>query len=256
MPEQLKELEGKSRDWSVWIDTIETSAASNLELHVSSMSGLICLDWYDWNGSAHLNPTTTLPQVGIDLFGLIRLKHRKPRLGFHDFAGRDWSVWIDTIETKHSRFPVRWWFHVGVDLFGLIRLKHITDSTKITGDNGSGLICLDWYDWNSILGSSIVFCNRCRDCSVWIDTIETSPVGLPRSRNRVVGIALFGLIRLKPSCGVKLTKEETVVGIDLSGLIRLKLDISCLAPSGWAVSGLICLDWYDWNRFIVAPMTP
>ena len=43
-----------------------------------------------------------LPPVGIDLPELIRLKRipswRTPKI---DSVGRDWSAWIDTIETSH-----------------------------------------------------------------------------------------------------------------------------------------------------------
>ena len=93
-----KNLSTKSRDWSAWIDTIETIYA-------------ICL-------------MIILP------------------------LGRDWSAWIDTIETQET-------------------LNWQIEKSK------SGLICLNWYDWNmdSPLAKEISALSR--DWSAWIDTIET-----------------------------------------------------------------------------------
>ena len=113
-------------------------------------SGLICLNWYDWNMLFH-SPIFIPPLlVGIDLPELIRLKLVPIRLTSPWLCpGRDWSAWIDTIETS-------WWFlhwpsenEVGIDLPELIRLKHA---------------CFNY--WTIRL-------NRCRDWSAWIDTIET-----------------------------------------------------------------------------------
>ncbi len=136
-------------------------------------SGLICLNWYDWNPAPFvLAVTTTL--VGIDLFGLIRLKlcHRNFQL-LRYIPGRDWSVWIDTIETSIPWMSKPNINAVGIDLSGLIRLKRVrvedvysrhrrdwsvlidTIETKLFKSLSlsriwpSGLICLDWYDWNN-----------------------------------------------------------------------------------------------------------
>ena len=63
------------RDWSAWIDTIETmSFKVNLFIHILP-SGLICLNWYDWNFDE------------MRVTELLVLQRR------------DWSAWIDTIET-------------------------------------------------------------------------------------------------------------------------------------------------------------
>ena len=139
------------------------------------MSGLICLDWYDWNQYGFPLLDLTQVHVGIDLFGLIRLKRGFDRemrqkvltqsglicLDWYDwntgksvvkwnsFPCRDWSVWIDTIETiTPSSMVMLDLAQVGIDLFGLIRLK-LSSLTSYSGRTiTSGLICLDWYDWN------------------------------------------------------------------------------------------------------------
>ena len=112
------------RDWSAWIDTIETLRCGEKLQKPLSRSGLICLNWYDWNlrkasvcvlyagvgidlpELIRLKPDFSVPRissrynVGIDLPELIRLKlmvHHIIR--FQLKLGRDWSAWIDTIET-------------------------------------------------------------------------------------------------------------------------------------------------------------
>ena len=64
--------------------------------------------------------------VGIDLPELIRLKRKCRNYFFVLIYCRDWSAWIDTIETS-------------------ILLPFCNESKSI----GSGLICLNWYDWNN-----------------------------------------------------------------------------------------------------------
>ena len=167
------------RDWSVWIDTIETTAGISDKSSACLMSGLICLDWYDWNVWLFLYTLVAPSIVGIDLFGLIRLKLFQGTnefnfnismsglicLDWYDWnhiiccyyiwlhLGRDWSVWIDTIETSFKEILVLYFLEM------------------------SGLICLDWYDWNQF-------------------------IIVPLNILIIVGIDLFGLIRLKPlKCG-------------------------------------------------------
>ena len=187
------------RDWSVWIDTIETLRFSFWEpftYHMSGLicldwydwnflackpaftgvvvSGLICLDWYDWNADTELYPYSSLYKSGLicldwyDWNGSIE-KHNHVIV-----SGRDWSVWIDTIETL-MYLQMSFVDHfVGIDLFGLIRLKltsmviHHFNLT-IVGIDLFGLIRLKptlykYREWGK----------KSRDWSVWIDTIETS----------------------------------------------------------------------------------
>ena len=123
-------------------------------------SGLICLNWYDWNS--------------VNVFSCI----------FNDFHSRDWSAWIDTIETWLLRVLPRF-FRSGRDwsawIAGLICLNwydwNLTEflSLKSIEVHKSGLICLNWYDWNSIRFPSL------------------------KARRSLVGIDLPELIRLKPS---------------------------------------------------------
>ena len=113
----------------------------------------------------------------------------------------------------------------------------------------SGLICLDWYDWNILdLPQSFIILPS-RDWSVWIDTIETQVLLWEQSSiHSHVGIDLFGLIRLKPwTSPSTLYAFAILVRIDLFGLIRLKHKCSLIGPHCFDRSGLICLDWYDWN---------
>ena len=42
------------RDWSAWIDTIETSKIKMKNISTTILSGLICLNWYDWNPHYYL----------------------------------------------------------------------------------------------------------------------------------------------------------------------------------------------------------
>ena len=163
------------RDWSVWIDTIETQVLKQLifpPVNVGiDLSELIRLKLRNY-----FLPNNHLMLVGIVLSELIRLKQVKVFCCYfwYLFKGRDWSVWIDTIETFPDLCLNMLWCIVGIDLFGLIRLKlrhtHDKDSAFLTE---SGLICLDWYDWNqNFWPKSGKFLSR-RDWSVWIDTIET-----------------------------------------------------------------------------------
>ena len=135
------------RDWSAWIDTIETPSIFDF-FSVFKSSGLICLNWYDWNYSAvqalHLpylvgidlpelirlkhtsfySLNSYLYPVGIDLPELIRLKQYNYFSSFLVSLCRDWSAWIDTIETLQQmlHYP-RMLSPVGIDLPELIRLK-------------------------------------------------------------------------------------------------------------------------------------
>ena len=136
-------------------------------------SGLFCLDWYDWNWDSTqtdncLHKTCRDCSVWIDTIEtyFLEIFHRWLK------SRRDWSVWIDTIETYSP--------------------LHFKGSAY-----SSGLICLDWYDWNFWRGNSDHF---------------------------------WGL-----------------VVIDLSRLIRLKLFLLIAENVTSTQSGLICLDWYDWN---------
>ena len=134
----------KGRDWSVWIDTIETlftvtSVPDRNNVVGIDLFGLIRLKLKDTLASALKDIF-----VGIDLFGLIRLKQPYRFNIFRQFHSRDWSVWIDTIETsclrsyvltgllvgidtietaKHSSVFMAHFVKVGIDLSGLIRLK-------------------------------------------------------------------------------------------------------------------------------------
>ena len=118
-------LSSSRRDWSAWIDTIETSSSVMLQIMPFNSSGLICMNWYDWNDREYLSwetgvntvgidlhelirlkpcchdlPIVILIAVGIDLHELIRLKHSLVMTCLADlYPGRDWSAWIDTIET-------------------------------------------------------------------------------------------------------------------------------------------------------------
>ena len=213
------------------------------------MSGLICLNWYDWNLAYSTNPFSFLTQVGIDLPELIRLKLENQRRNYCHFTVvgidlpelirlkptvlhfmkksyvtcRDLSAWIDTIETLTTQYPVQsslwsrdwsalidtietstnvwacfWFLNVGRDWSAWIdTIETIQGFSKITNHLLSGLICLNWYDWNMVpVSFSWPWTSR-RDWSAWIDTIET---------------LLYNWLQ----------------GRDL-------------------LSGLICLNWYDWN---------
>ena len=188
------------RDWSVWIDTIETYLHNNVTNHTNHSR-----DWSVWIDTIETLVTVASvpaknPTVGIDLFGLIRLKPRLISAVFEEFTTcRDWSVWIDTIETMH---------------------------------------------WLKLLKNSIF--SR-RDWSVWIDTIETLVNHTNPIQCRLVGIDLFGLIRLKP-CKRILQSYQRFLCRDWSVWIDT-IETNFCPKSGkfLNLSGLICLDWYDWN---------
>ena len=113
------------RDWSVLIDTIETGEITIFSTEDINMSGLICLDWYDWNHTYWLLQRC--------------VKHR-----------RDWSVLIDTIETFINTVYVIKLNASGRDWSVLI---DAIETSSVTGKQlpvfqSLGLICLDWYDWN------------------------------------------------------------------------------------------------------------
>ena len=111
------------RDWSAWIDTIETLVSDDVFGWLISRSGLICMNWYDWNLYLALLGMKVSSVVGIDLHELIRLKPRFSKTQLLNIFSRDWSAWIDTIET----FSYGWFWcylhQVGIDLHELIRLK-------------------------------------------------------------------------------------------------------------------------------------
>ena len=185
------------------------------------VSGLICLDWYDWNQEYPLSIVLVEScrdwSVGIDLSGLIRLKLYHHLSKPSKFYCRDWSVWIDTIETMDHNIILRI----------LIR---------------SGLICLDWYDWNMCFFYRARNKCFCRDWSVWIDTIETGT----SYETRVVPVLMSGLICLdwydwNAVIAIIIYLWEIQVGIDLSGLIRLKL-YETLSPT----AGVKSRDWSVW----------
>ena len=295
------------RDWSVWIDTIETSipithlvsalirsglicldwydwnpsGSMNLELQ-SFSSGLICLDWYDWNACSAMSQVVS-NKVGIDLFGLIRLKqwfqYALPlRLLVSGLICLDWYDW-----NSSSRYWEEWfqygsglicldWYDwnqawnnlasSGISQSGLICLdwydwNFCAAFIAATEHLLSGLICLDWYDWNLLIPLLVIIHGPCRDWSVWIDTIETHLFDSFWKFSYIVGIDLFGLIRLKPCNTGMYISDPSAVGIDLFGLIRLKRKYTCFGvTSGTLLSGLICLDWYDWNFPMTALYVP
>ena len=114
----------QSRDWSAWIDTIETFSGETPRLINPFSSGLICLNWYDWNLFIKAMSVSEIVVVGIDLPELIRLKQYFSIINkTHFLPRRDWSAWIDTIETSSCK------------------------ESKVSYYK-SGLICLNWYDWN------------------------------------------------------------------------------------------------------------
>ena len=189
-PSKIRELTTaiSCRDWSVWIDTIETLVHRHSQTVPFPPSGLSCLDWYDWN-YWNFSQYSGSWLVGIDLFGLIRLKRHlwricqvvfvevgidlselirlKLKLCLIEFAtanGRDWSVWIDTIETYQ-----------------------LTRNSTVF--HLSGLICLDWYDWNSRMRKIVYFIQPSSGliCLDWYDW-KLSKEPQSKSHNRVVGI--------------------------------------------------------------------
>ena len=129
------------------------------------------MNWYDWNkGSQEYKEAWAL--VGIDLHELIRLKHDF----FSSLALLLAAVGIDLHELirlklnrtlQHQQRSL----HVGIDLHELIRLKHDWYNGFLYYLYGSGLICMNWYDWN--LSVSILFTpSHCRSgliCMNWYD---------------------------------------------------------------------------------------
>ena len=155
--------------------------------------------------------------------------------------GRDWSVWIDTIETVPHKNAVIDAGNVGIDLSGLIRLKQFYLYGLLRTTFVSGLICLDWYDWNEAKLPTYWGKYPRRDWSVWIDTIETDfgdccISSSKKSRDWSVWIDTIETSKL-----VLFSTTDTQVGIDLSGLIRLK-HILWFA----AILQVTCRDWSVW----------
>ena len=111
----------------------------------------------------------------------------------------------------------------------------------------SGLICLNWYDWNRALvqmhgtplPSSGLICLNWYDWNIF-HLYRFCMV-------TCVGIDLPELIRLKLSPRSISRVINASVGIDLPELIRLKLHTYYLYHNLIVRSGLICLNWYDWN---------
>ena len=123
---------------------------------VKQMSGLICLNWYDWNLAYSTNPFSFLTQVGIDLPELIRLKLENQRRNYCHFTvvGIDLPELI-RLKLENQRRNYCHFTVVGIDLPELIRLKptvlHFMKKSYVT----------------------------CRDLSAWIDTIETLTTQYP-----------------------------------------------------------------------------
>ena len=137
------------RDWSAWIDTIETK-------HRHDVTSCVVLVGIDLPELIRLKLSLlmfiifTPIKVGIDLPELIRLKlllHQlKIQLKIHR---RDWSAWIDTIETAVYPSLVS----ISLTLSGLICLNWYDWNSRViwcfsASTLESGLICLNWYDWN------------------------------------------------------------------------------------------------------------
>ena len=89
-----------SRDWSVWIDTIETSALSQSVVKKLMQSGLICLDWYDWNLIFKIGLQWLQNMSGLICLDWYDWNFMIVSSNIVNEYGRDWSVWIDTIETS------------------------------------------------------------------------------------------------------------------------------------------------------------
>ena len=146
-----------------------------LSLH---KSGLICLNWYDWNVAFSLSWTPSLTSSGLICLNWYDWnEYCTLQIHFHVYPSRDWSAWIDTIETEYST-------------------EHVFTLT----------ISRDWSAWidtiETILNQRMQYVLPTgRDWSAWIDTIET-------------------------------------------------VALSSLAFSLYW-SGLICLNWYDWNLYIL-----
>ena len=138
------------RDWSVWIDTIETLHLLNWCILWCIRSGLICLDWYDWNAFLldcnNVSFVTKSGLICLDWYdwNWVLQENRIALQAVSGLICLDWYDWNNN-ETDHTNPSL---YIVGIDLFGLIRLKR------------SGSFCLQTRDYS-------------RDWSVWIDTIET-----------------------------------------------------------------------------------
>ena len=161
--------------------------------------------------------------VGIDLPELIRLKRRLTYWPNNRSCSPDWSAWIDTIETfqfvqwisltYHRRDWSAWIDTIETSLFCLLIFPVIS---------WSGLICLNWYDWNASSSNAFSHSSSGRDWSAWIDTIETLSLTFVQHTLLMVGIDLPELIRLKQFQGNNWLLFLDQVGIDLPELIRLK----------------------------------
>ena len=161
-------------------------------------SGLICLNWYDWNVQICFNKSHDCScrdwSAWIDT---IETSHTWV-LFLACFHRRDWSAWIDTIETRKRPISIQVLRSVGIDLPELIRLKHEFVVRRGCDISVSGLICLNWYDWNDLflfflrkaISSSGLICLNWYDWNVvWFQ------YGFPDLA--LVGIDLPELIRLK-----------------------------------------------------------
>ena len=117
-------VQSKGRDWSAWIDTIETQVSMNN----TEITGLR-RDWSAWIDTIETDEEDAegdnAGSVGIDLHELIRLKHSNVNtIPITNLFSRDWSAWIDTIETLETIFNIQLdYSNVGIDLHELIRLK-------------------------------------------------------------------------------------------------------------------------------------
>ena len=164
---------------------LKLSSCSLCRRFILPSSGLICLNWYDWNDLINSLKFMVILLVGIDLPELIRLKLLTGKM-VKDCgkSSRDWSAWIDTIETSLLSFIFTKYLPVGIDLPELIRLKR-------------NPLRIGKHHVNS------------RDWSVWIDTIETFLLFLFNFFYfNLVGIDLPELIRLKPSKHLSSEVEE------------------------------------------------
>ena len=117
-----------SRDWSAWIDTIETMATASINFFLLG-SGLICMNWYDWNSVHYDTFASVFFYVGIDLHELIRLKHTPIKLNKKPLfiVGIDLHELI-RLKRCSSKLNLLFCLHVGIDLHELIRLKLLTIS--------------------------------------------------------------------------------------------------------------------------------
>ena len=125
LPHRLHCLHHTGRDWSAWIDTIETCAVEKNSKSHYQWSGLICMNWYDWN-FMRIPWIHFLCKLGRDWSAWIDTIETSRMLLYRYQSGwcRDWSAWIDTIETPQIENRTIYKNHlVGIDLHELIRLK-------------------------------------------------------------------------------------------------------------------------------------